>query len=62
MLKYENVTFLKEPAKRLTKEEFIALHLNVFWLDRDEATRKKILGQVYDLITKPAKRTKQKAE
>lgn len=51
MLKYENVTFLKEPAKRLTKEEFIALHLNVFWPDRDEATRKKMLGKVHDLIT-----------
>ncbi len=57
MLKYENVTFLKEPAKRLTKEEFIALHLNVFWPDRDEATRKKMLGTVHDLIT-GAKKTK----
>lgn len=51
MLKYENVTFIKEPAKKLTKEEFIGLHLNIFWLDRDEETRKKMLGAVHDLIT-----------
>lgn len=51
MLKYENVTFLKEPAKRLSKDEFIALHLNVFWQDRKESTRRKMLGTVHDLIT-----------
>ena len=51
MLKYENVTFLKEPAKQLTRDEFIALHLNVFWQNRDEATRRKMLGEVHDLIT-----------
>lgn len=51
MLKYENVTFLKEPARRLTRDEFIALHLNVFWQDRKEEVRRKMLGSVYDLIT-----------
>lgn len=51
MLKYENVTFLKEPAKKLTRDEFIAQHLNVFWLDRKESTRRKMLGVVHDLIT-----------
>lgn len=51
MLKYENVTFLKEPAMKLTREEFIAQHLHVFWQDRKESTRRKMLGQVHDLIT-----------
>lgn len=51
MLKYENVTFLKEPAKSLSRDEFIAQHLNVFWLDRKESTRRKMLGTVHDLIT-----------
>lgn len=51
MLKYENVTFLKEHAKRLTRDEFIAQHLHVFWQDRKEATRRKMLGTVHDLIT-----------
>lgn len=50
MVKYENVTFLKEPAKRLTREEFIAQHLNVFWQDRKESTRRKMLGTVHDII------------
>lgn len=50
MVKYENVTFLKEPAKRLTREEFIARHLNVFWQDRKESTRRKMLGNVHDII------------
>lgn len=57
MLKFENVTFLKDPAKRMTKEEFIGHHLNVFWLDRKESTRRKMLGTVHDLIT-GAKKTK----
>ena len=51
MLKYENVTFLREPAKKLTSDEFIALHLNVFFQDRDEDTRRKMLSEVHDLIT-----------
>lgn len=51
MLKYENVTFLKEPARRLTRDEFIAQHLNVFWQDRKEEVRRKMLGSVHDLIT-----------
>ncbi len=50
MLKYENVTFLKAPAKKVSREEFISQHLNVFWQDRDESTRKKMLGTVHDLI------------
>lgn len=51
MLKYENVTFLKEAARQQTKEEFINQHLNVFWQDRKVSTRRKMLGTVYDLIT-----------
>lgn len=50
MLKYENVTFVREEVKKMSKGAFVAQHLNVFWLDRDEATRKKMLGAVYDLI------------
>ena len=58
MVKYENVTFVKEPAKRLTRDEFIAQHLNVFWQDRKEATRRKMLGAVHDIITGPSKTKK----
>lgn len=59
---FERVNFNDEEIKKMSRDEFVSRHINLFWLDRDEATRKKILGQVYDLITKPAKRTKQKAE
>lgn len=59
---FERVNFNYEEIKKMSRDEFESRHINLFWLDRDEATRKKILGQVYDLITKPAKRTKQKAE
>ena len=59
---FERVNFNDEEIKKMSRDEFESRHINLFWLDRDEATRKKIHGQVYDLITKPAKRTKQKAE
>lgn len=59
---FERVNFNAEEIKKMSRDEFESRHINLFWLDRDEATRKKMLGQVYDLITKPAKRTKQKAE
>lgn len=59
---FERVNFNDEEIKKMSRDEFESRHINLFWLDRDEATRKKMLGQVYDLITKPAKRTKQKAE
>ena len=59
---FERVNFNDEEIKKMSRDEFESRHINLFWLDRDEATRKKILGQVYDLIKKPAKRTKQKAE
>ena len=52
---FERVNFNDEEIKKMSRDEFESRHINLFWLDRDEATRKKILGQVYDLITKPAK-------
>lgn len=55
-IRYENVTFLKAPAKKQTKAEFIAAHIHVFWQDRDETTRKKMLGAAYDLITGTGKK------
>jgi hypothetical protein len=34
----------------MTKDAFVKAHVDVFWLDRDKPTRKKMLGRVYDLI------------
>lgn len=59
---FENVNFNEEEIKKMSRDEFESRHINLFWLDRDEATRKKMLGQVYDIINKPAKPSKQKTE
>lgn len=49
MIKFENVTFIKDVVKKMKKEEFISTHLNIFWRDKTEETRTKMLSQVYDL-------------
>ena len=50
--RYEGVIFVNAAVQKMTREAFIAKHCNVFWLDRKSAARKKMLGHVYDLITK----------
>ena len=52
---YENVTFVEDEVKKMSKEVFIDKHLGVFWTDRDEETRKKMLADVYKRITKSKK-------
>ena len=59
---YERVNFNEAEVTKMNREEFESRHINLIWLDRDEATRKKMLGEVYDIITKPAKQSKQKAD
>lgn len=55
---FERVNFNDEEVKKMTRDEFISRHIDMFWLNRDEATRKNMLSQVYDLIVRPAKQTK----
>jgi hypothetical protein len=55
MIKFENVTFCKDVIRKMKKEEFISSHLNIFWRDKDEQTRKKMLSQVYGLCAEPKK-------
>lgn len=50
MLRFEGVTFVVEAVKVMTKEEFIAQHLDVYWKDRKVSQRKKMLSDVYDKI------------
>lgn len=57
---FERVFFNEEEARKLSKDEFVARHANLFWLDRDEATRRKMLGQVYGMIA-PNRQPKRKA-
>lgn len=57
---YELVNFNEEEVRKMSREEFESRHIGLFWLDRDEATRKKMLAEVYDIINKPARRARQK--
>lgn len=57
MIKYEGVTFIKSEIAKMCKADFIDLHLPLFWLDRDEKTRRKMLTSVYGKIVKPVKAT-----
>ena len=51
---FEKVSFSVDYAKSVTKEEFIERHVDVFWLDRSEDVRRKMLSDAYDIITKGA--------
>lgn len=53
MILYERVNFNEEEVRKMTRDEFESRHINLFWMDRDEATRKKMLGEVYGLINPP---------
>ncbi len=58
---FERVNFNDAEVKKMTREEFVSRHVGILWPDRDEATRKKMLGQVYDLVSRPPKQAKRKA-
>lgn len=59
---FEGVNFNSEEVRKMSREEFESRHLDLFWLDRDEVTRKKMLEEVFDIINKPAGKTKRKTE
>lgn len=50
---FERVNFNEEVIRAMSRDEFEKRHINHFWLDRDEATRKKMLNEVYELINPP---------
>ncbi|WP_294600153.1 hypothetical protein [uncultured Phocaeicola sp.] len=49
-MRIDNVTFVDEQVKKLTKEKFIEKHFSVIWQDKKESDRKKVLSDVYDKI------------
>lgn len=53
MIRFEGVTFVVEECLKLSREAFIKRHIDVFWTDRDKATRRKMLNKAYDLIAPP---------
>lgn len=58
----DGVNFNEEEVRKLARDEFESRHIDLFWLDRDEETRKKMLGKAYDLITKPVRQTRRKSD
>lgn len=58
---YEGVCFVEEACAKMSKEEFIEHHKGVFWQDRDEKTREKMLADVYErMFDKPESKPKGK--
>ena len=49
-MKVEGVTFIEQEVLKMTREEFIALHVDNLWIDRKRAARKKILTDTYNAI------------
>ena len=58
---FEGVNFNEEEIRKMEQDKFESMHIDLFWQNRDEATRKKMLGQVYELVNKPARKSKQKS-
>lgn len=52
---FEGVNFNDEAVRKMSRDEFESRHIGLFWQNRDEATRKKMLGEAYDRICKPTK-------
>ncbi len=54
---FEGVNFSEETVRAMTRAEFESRHVGILWPDRDEAARRKMLGQAYALIVKPGRKT-----
>lgn len=54
----DGVTFSETFAKSVSVEEFIAHHIEYFWLDVEPASREKRLRKVWEMINKPSRRRK----
>ena len=46
----EGVTFNERIVREMTRNEFIRIHLPVYFLDRDVRNRRRMLGDIYDRI------------
>lgn len=62
MIKYENVTFDKAAVAGMSREDFIERHIGIFWQDRDERTRRKMLEAVYRLVRPDRRKDKESEE
>lgn len=44
---YERVTFVEGECVKMTEKDFIDLHIDRFWLDKDRKTRRKMLADAH---------------
>jgi hypothetical protein len=49
-MRIEKVTFVDSAVRGMKKKDFIDAHMNIYWLDRSEEDRRKMLSDVYDTI------------
>lgn len=49
-MRVNGVTFVESEVVKLTKDEFVAMHIDVFWLGLPKDKRKTRLSSVYDRI------------
>lgn len=56
--RYDGVTFCNDECLKMSKEEFIEHHVKVFWKNRKSATRRKMLAEVYDLMSQASENNK----
>lgn len=49
-MKYDGVTFVEARVREMSKADFIKMHIDVLWLDRDKPTRKKMLADIWQRI------------
>ena len=54
----DRVNFNDDAVSGMSKGDFIAMHVEVLWQDRDEATRRKMLSDAYDRMADKPKRQK----
>ena len=50
----DGVNFNEQAIKGMPKDKFIHQCVDVFWLERPQSVRKKILVEVYERINPPA--------
>lgn len=55
MTRYLGVGFNDGLIAKMKKVDFIAMHEKALWLDRKLTERRKMLSEVYDMITKKTK-------
>ena len=54
----DGVNFIEGRIKGMPLKTFVDSHIGVFWQDRDKATRRKMLEEVYNEINPPLEEEK----